>query len=285
MAIDPTVRRRQLGYQLRQLRDLKGLTAEQVAEAVPHWSATKISRAENAQVAVKVDHLVELLAFYDAEEALTSALVGMAKNGSRRGWWQSFTDEVTPLAADLFSLEADASTIQTYENNLIPGLLQTHDYAREIISGLQAQPEVNVDARVDSRMNRQAILTRKNNPVKFWAVIHEAAICSGVGGPAVMVPQLDRLLERSRLLNVHIQVMPTDAATHPGMCGPFTYLGFPQDRALDLVHVETLVDALWVEKPADVELYHAMFTRITVEAMTVEKSLELITKQRDRLTS
>ncbi len=179
-------------------------------------------------------------------------------------------------------LETDASTYKTYEPAFIPGLFQTPEYARIVIERLRVRSGGTVDDLVQVRMARQHILTRPN-PVQVWAVIHEAALCANANRPDIMAPQLDRLLTLSRLANVNIQVMPTGAAIHPGMSGAMALMGFPQRQDLDVVLVEGLMSSLWVEEPADVELYRGKFQAITAEALPVDSSLDFITAQRDKI--
>ncbi|MFF2954965.1 helix-turn-helix domain-containing protein [Kitasatospora sp. NPDC057965] len=284
MAVQQTVRRRRLGAELVRLRDASGLNGEQVAAQVEGWSGTKLSRAENAKVAVKPDELARLLKFYNASEELTAILLDLARNGRKRGWWQSYNEALDDLATDFITLEADAASFSEYEQAFVPGLLQTADYAHAIIEALSADPDVNVAAAVEIRMARQVVLTRKDNPLELWAVIHESALRSNVGGDAVMADQLQRLLDRAKLPNVNVQIMPANAAVHPGMAGSFTIIGFPHQRDLDVVMIEGLLDGLWVEEPSNVEFFRTKFRQITAEAMPVEASLRFISEQKDRLS-
>ncbi|MFE2413274.1 DUF5753 domain-containing protein [Kitasatospora sp. NPDC059408] len=224
-----------------------------------------------------------LLDYYGCEdEDFRAGLIAITKDGSKRGWWLSYRDVINATANDLILLEADASTYKTYEPSFIPGLFQTPEYARIVIDRLRIRSGGTVEDLVQVRMARQSILTRQN-PVQLWAVIHEAALCSNANRPDIMVPQLDRLLTLSRLSNVNIQVMPIGAAVHPGMSGAFALMGFPQRHDLDVVLAEGLLSSLWVEDPADVELYRAKFQEITAEALPVDSSLDFITAQRDKI--
>ncbi|MFH8382543.1 helix-turn-helix domain-containing protein [Kitasatospora sp. NPDC018058] len=281
----PTVQRRQLGAELRRRREEAGLSHEEVAEALSGMSQPKLSRIENGRGATKVDDVKRLLALYRCDDTeLISALVDMAKNGSQRGmWWQSYGAHISPELGDLITLEASASSVRTYEGSFIPGLLQTPAYAREIIKKLSMRPDVNVEALVDVRMARQGALTR-SEPLTLWAVIHEAAIRSGVGGPAAMAEQLSRLIDRAAQSNINIQVMPIGAPAHHGMGGAFTILGFPQRQDLDVVMVDGTLSNLWVEEVTDVEIYGAKFDAIRADALGFDDSLAIITDQRDKLT-
>jgi hypothetical protein len=283
VALAVTVRRRQLASELRRLRGDRN--AEEVGEAVEGWSPTKLSRAENAKVAVKEKEVTALLQYYGADEQTTRSLIELARNASKRGGWvQGFQDAVSsPNITDLATLEETATRVSTYEQSLIPGLFQTADYAREIIRKLSAKPNINVEARVAVRMGRQAVLTRPD-PVEVWAVIHEAALCSNVGGPEVMGPQLDRVINYAKLPNVNIHVMPTSSHAHPGMSGSFTILSFTQQQEFDVVLVDGTLRSIWIEEADDVAAFHSKFRSITAEAMGAEDSLKFIIDRRDKIT-
>ncbi|MFE6747192.1 helix-turn-helix transcriptional regulator [Kitasatospora purpeofusca] len=277
-----TVRRRRLGGELRKLREQRKLTAEVVAEATG-MSQPKLTRIETAHTAAKIEDVNKLLDFYGCDDQdFRAGLIAITKDGSKRGWWLSYRDVINATANDLILLETDASTYKTYEPAFIPGLFQTPEYARIVIERLRVRSGGTVDDLVQVRMARQHILTRPN-PVQVWAVIHEAALCANSNRPDIMAPQLDRLLTLSRLANVNIQVMPTSAAIHPGMSGAMALMGFPQRQDLDVVLVEGLISSLWVEEPADVELYRGKFQEITAEALPVDSSLDFITAQRDKI--
>ncbi|MFJ8476247.1 helix-turn-helix domain-containing protein [Kitasatospora sp. NPDC094011] len=277
-----TVRRRRLGGVLRKLREDRKLTAETVAEATG-MSQAKLTRIETAHTAAKVDDVNKLLDFYGCDdEDYRAGLIAITKDGSKRGWWLSYRDVINSTATDLILLEADATTYKTYEPAFIPGLFQTPEYARIVIDRLRIRSGGSVEDLVQVRMARQSILTRPN-PVQVWAVIHESALCSNANRPEIMAPQLDRLLTLSSLSNINIQVMPIGAAIHPGMTGSFALMGFPERKDLDVVLAEGLLSSLWVEDPADVELYRAKFQEITAEAMSVDSSLAFITAQRDKI--
>ncbi|WP_406114208.1 helix-turn-helix transcriptional regulator [Kitasatospora purpeofusca] len=277
-----TVRRRRLGGELRKLREQRKLTAEVVAEATG-MSQPKLTRIETAHTAAKIEDVNKLLDFYGCDDQdFRAGLIAITKDGSKRGWWLSYRDVINATANDLILLETDASTYKTYEPAFVPGLFQTPEYARIVIERLRVRSGGTVDDLVQVRMARQHILTRPN-PVQVWAVIHEAALCANSNRPDIMAPQLDRLLTLSRLANVNIQVMPTNAAIHPGMSGAMALMGFPQRQDLDVVLVEGLISSLWVEEPADVELYRGKFQEITAEALPVDSSLDFITAQRDKI--
>jgi len=278
----PAVRMRRLGTELRRMREKRGESGEFVAAAVG-MSQPKITRMENGRGA-KAEDVKTLLEYYQCAEELAAVLMEILRPTRQRGWWQGYADTLHPLYTDLITLEADASSIHTYEAAFVPGLLQTPDYTREIITKLNFRPDFDIEANVDVRTARQAVLTRPQKPLEVWAVIQEAALKTKLG-PGIMQGQLDRLLQLARKPTINLQIMPDDASPHPGMNGAFAVLGFPQSRDLDLVLLSTLLDSVWVDKPADVELYRAKFTEVTAEALPIEASLAFITETRDRLTT
>ncbi|MCC9307577.1 helix-turn-helix domain-containing protein [Kitasatospora sp. RB6PN24] len=277
----PTVRRRQLGNQLRALREKQALTLEEV-ERLTGITPAKLSRLETARSAAKPVDVERLADAYGCDEQLRAALIAVAKDGSKRGWWFNYLDVLAPWYADQISLEASATSFRTYQSHLIPGLFQTADYARAIITrlGIGVSP-TDVEARVQVRRERQSVLTQPQ-PLDVWAVIHEAALRSRVGGASVMRAQLEKLLELVALPNVTIQVMPSAAGAHPGMNGSFAILGFPES-ALDVVLVEGMLTSEWVEAPERVSVFDRAFREITADAWPLEQSLDFIATQREEL--
>lgn len=279
----PTVRRRQLGNQLRTLREKRQLTLDDV-ERLTGITAAKLSRLETARSAAKPEDIERLAGAYGCDEALCAALVAVAKDGNKRGWWFNYIDVLAPWYADQISLESSASTFRTYQSHFIPGLFQTADYARAVITrlGIGISPS-DVEARVRVRRERQSVLTQPQ-PLEVWAVIHEAALHSRVGGVRTMRGQLEKLLELATLPNVTIQVMPADAGVHPGMNGAFTILGFPE-ATLDVVFTEGMLSSQWVEEPAEVGIFDRSFREITADAWPLEKSLDFIAAQKEEMTT
>ncbi|OON72510.1 helix-turn-helix domain-containing protein [Streptomyces tsukubensis] len=281
---DPTVRRRRLGAELRRLRDVAGLKIDEVVERTT-LNAPKVSRIETARIGVKVadlDTLLDLYAVDDAEKR--DALHRLARDGRTRGWWQTYRDYISPAYADLISLEADAKSMRSYETTLIPGLLQTAAYARATIDAINmTTPRERVNALVEIRMARQSVLSRPQ-PLELWAIVHEAALRLDVPGPHVMRDQLQRLLDLQDLPHVSIQALPLDAAPHPGLSGAFAVIGFPETADLDVVHVESLTSALYVEDPAEVSIYGSAFERLRAAALPFDKTADLIAQVKDSIT-
>jgi transcriptional regulator with XRE-family HTH domain len=267
------VRRRRLGTALRRLREETDLTLEDVGRRIGH-GASKLSRIESATRGVKQADLQQLLDLYGVTDpSLRDFLAALARDGAKRGWWQTY--DLEPAYADLISLEADAAAMYTYEPLLIPGLLQTAAYARAAVGAISmtATPEA-VSALVDVRMARQSVLTSPE-PLKVRAIVHEAALWTSVPGTGTMREQLQRLLDITENPHVTVQVIPKEAALHPGTIGGFTVLGFAQP-GLDVVLLENMDSSLYIEEPADVTRYREAFERLTATALPFDKSADLI---------
>ncbi|MDY0810505.1 helix-turn-helix transcriptional regulator [Kitasatospora purpeofusca] len=276
-----TVRRRQLGSQLRAIREQRGLKLEEVEQRTGITSA-KLSRIELAKSAAKPADVDTLARMYECDDQLRESLVRVARDGNKRGWWLNYGEALAPWLSDQISLEEAATTFRTYQVQLIPGLFQTAGYARAVHARLAigATPE-DLEARVRVRRERQAILTQPK-PLEMQAVIHEAAIRSLVGGAQTMREQLEKLLELAALPNITIQVMPSETGVHQGMNGPFAILGFP-DSDLDVVLLEGLLTSEWVEDAERVTVFDRAFRGIVAEAWSLDQSIDFVTAQKDRL--
>ncbi|MFJ9951920.1 helix-turn-helix domain-containing protein [Kitasatospora sp. NPDC091207] len=275
----PAVRYRRIAAELRRLRELKGLSAEEVAAQVDGVNLVKLSRYENARVQLKPEVVRALLDFYECDAELKEVLVEILRDKRRPGWVAGF-EQLNPLYTDLIRLEETALGHKTYQQTYIPGLLQTRLYAHTIISSAVIKP-ASIPEQVDVRINRQSVLTRSDAPLKLWAIIHESALAMAAA-PGLMTDQLDKLLQFSELSNVNIQIMPAMAPPHPGMTGPFALLEFRQ-RDLDLVLLSGMLNSNWVEDPAHVDVYRAAFDEIMATALDLEQSHSLIKEKRDQL--
>ncbi|MFE7316394.1 helix-turn-helix domain-containing protein [Streptomyces sp. NPDC057555] len=281
----PTVRRRRLGAKLRDLRG--SLTLDEVAErSGGTFISSKLSRMETGKSATKAKDVEALLDLYvelgrEVSDELRAALVTLTKEGGRRGWWHSYRGVLTPVYEDLISLEAEAESVSSWQLGVIPGLLQTGEYAREIIraTAMSEAVEARVDALVEVRLARQAVLTRED-PLALWAIIAEQSLRSTSEADGLMHEQLGRLLTMGRRPNVNIQVLPADASLHVGQLGSFTILGFGPHADLDVVHTEGLTSALYVEEGDKVAAHRDAWQRLTSAALSVEASAELITEIR-----
>jgi transcriptional regulator with XRE-family HTH domain len=274
----PTVRRMLVGAQLRRLRTEQGLTREQAGEAI-RASEWKIHRLENGQVGFKDRDIIDLLRRYgvtDPDEV--AALVELAREANAPGWWHHYGDILPQWFRAYVDLEAVATLIRAYEGQLVPGLLQTEDYMRAVIGGayLNDAPE-EVEHRVALRVTRQTLLERADGP-RLWAVVDEAALRRPVGGPEVMRGQLERLIEATKLPNVTLQILPLTAGAHPAMVGAFSILRFADDELPDVVYLEHLTNAVYLDKREDVDQHLHVMETICVRSKPPGKTVELLDK-------
>ena len=215
--VNPTVRRRRLGQELRRLREQKGMTAEEVAEQLL-VSQSKISRLENGRRSISQRDVRDLCGVYEVEDQrIVDSLMQMAKESRQQGWWHAFGD--IPYSVYI-GLETDAANLRVYEPQVVPGLLQTRQYAEAMISGRPAggAPD-DVEKRVEVRMRRQERITDPEDPLRLWAVVDEAALRRVVGNRAVMRDQLEHLVEQCQLPHVTVQVAAVRHGRAPGMSG------------------------------------------------------------------
>jgi hypothetical protein len=279
------VRRRRLGAKLRALRG--ELTLDEVADrSGGEFVSSKLSRIETARSAAKSKDIDTLLDLYvelgrDVTDELRAALLTLTKEGAQRGWWHSYRGVLTPVYEDLISLEAEAETVSSWQLGVVPGLLQTGEYAREIIraTAMSEAVEARVDALVEVRLARQAVLTRED-PLVLWSIIAEQSLRSTSEVDGLMHDQLGRLLSMGRRPNVNIQVLPSHAPLHVGQLGSFTVLGFGPHADLDVVHTEGLTSALYVEEREQVAAHRDAWQRLTSAALSVEASADLIAEIR-----
>ncbi|AXB43889.1 helix-turn-helix domain-containing protein [Amycolatopsis albispora] len=275
----PTVRRRRLAGELRRLREAAELTIDEVGEKL-ECSASKISRIETGHVGVTPRDVRDMLELYGLVGDEREALVQLAREARKRGWWHAYNEVFT---GTFVGLEADASSLRAYQALLVPGLLQTERYARTVIRALRPDAdETELKRRVAARMARQELLTDPSPP-EYWAVIDEAVLHRRVGGCEVMAEQVSRLLEVARLPHVTLQVVPFGAGAHPGMEGPFLILGFPEQADPDVVYVDSTSSGLYLEMPDDVRRYTLMFDHLRATALKPDDSVELIAESADRL--
>jgi transcriptional regulator with XRE-family HTH domain len=276
-AQSPTVRRRRLALELRRLRETARLTCEEVAERL-ECSASKISRVETGRVSVSPRDVRDMLEIYGIPADQRESLVQLARDSRQKGWWHAYSDTIQPQFATYLGLESAASEIRIYEVSLIPGLLQTADYARAVISaGMMNSEQEDIERRVALRMARQQpALTRADSP-KLWAVLDEAALRRTVGGPGLMRMQLEYLLGVASLPNVAVQVIPFGGGAHPAMGRPFVVLVFPERVDPDVVYLEDLTSALYVEDVDEVDCYNMFFNHLRATALSFDDSTALIT--------
>jgi hypothetical protein len=240
-------------------------------------SASKISRVETGRVSVSPRDVRDMLELYNVPAQQRDSLVQLARDSRQKGWWHAYSDTIHPQFATYVGLESAASEIRVYEVNLLPGLLQTEDYARTIIkAGTMNGSQEDVERRVSLRMARQPALTRAEPPM-LWTVVDEAALRRRVGGTELMRAQLEHVLELSSLKNVAMQVIPFGAGAHPGMGRPFVILGFPERIDTDVVYLEDLTSAFYLEDVEEVDRYNVFFNHLRATALSFEDSAALVT--------
>jgi transcriptional regulator with XRE-family HTH domain len=268
----PTVSRIVLGTQLRRLREASGITREAAGAAI-RASHAKISRLELGRVGFKQRDIVDLLTLYGvADEQERAGYLGLATQANVRGWWQQNSDLLPGWFEMYLRLEQESRIIRTYQVQFVPGLLQSRQYAREVIlAGTRAMPERELDRRVQLRIDRQKILTGPDAP-QLWVVLDEAALSRPFGSAEVMREQVRHLLEITTLPNVTVQVLPFRLGWHAATGGPFTILRFAERDLPDVVYLEQLNSAVYVEKRSDVEEYLAVMERVSVQAETPARS-------------
>lgn len=274
----PAVRRRKLGEELRALRDRTGLTSGEAAR-IAGWHQSKISRIETGRSGVKPEDIRLLLDVYGnvvspEQRALLEALSASAAGpgpgseaGRGRQWWHDYRGLLPQEYRDFISLEAGARSARTVELSVVPGLLQTPEYARAVTrAALGGLPEPKVDALVDVRLARQSVL-RADPPLELSAVLDEAVLRRQIGGPGVMAAQLRHLAQVARLPQVRLQVLPFSVGGHLGLTGPFVIFSFPNIADLDVVVLDHLTSSLYLERKEDLEAYSAAFRTIQAHAL------------------
>ncbi|MFF8645247.1 helix-turn-helix domain-containing protein [Streptomyces sp. NPDC015345] len=272
--VNPTVRRRRLGQELRRLRELKGMTAEEVAERLL-VSQSKISRLENGRRSISQRDVRDLCGVYEVEDhRIVDSLMQMAKDSRQQGWWHSFGD--IPYSVYI-GLETDAASLRVYDPQVVPGLLQTRGYAEALITG--ALPETtttDIEKRVQVRMRRQERIAAPDNPLRLWTVLDESALRRVVGSRQLMRDQLEHLVEQSQLPHVTVQVIPFELGAHPGLNGQYAILEFPDAADSSVVYIEGVTSDLYLEKANDVQQYSVMYEHLRAQALNVEQSRQLI---------
>jgi transcriptional regulator with XRE-family HTH domain len=270
------VRRILLGSQLRRLREAKGITREDAGYTI-RASESKISRMELGRVSFKERDVTDLLSLYGVDdETERAALVTLVREANQSGWWHSFSDAMPNWFQTYVGLEEAAALIRTYQVQFIPGLLQTEDYARAIVLLNRPHMETSeLERRINLRMRRQKLVADGDGP-RLWAVVDEAALRRPVGGPAVMKAQIQRLIDAADMPNVVVQVMPFRFGGHAAESGAFTILRFPEQDLPDVVYLEQLTSALYLDKRDDVDQYVQVMERLSVDSLTPESSVELL---------
>ncbi|WP_018215228.1 helix-turn-helix domain-containing protein [Salinispora vitiensis] len=265
-----------LGAQLRRLRESCGVTREGAGWEI-RASESKISRMELGRVGFKERDVADLLTLYGITDPTErDALLGLARDANSPGWWHRYGDVLPSWFQAYLGLEAAATRIRTYELQFVPGLLQTEEYARAVVLlGHSRASSAEIDRRVTLRMRRQQVL-HGAEPPQLWAVVDEAALRRPIGGAAVMRQQVSALIEATRLPNVRLQVVPFAAGGHAAAGGAFTILRFSDQELPDVVYIEQLTSALYLDKREDLEFYALAMERLCVEAEPPERTPELL---------
>ncbi|MDI5966209.1 helix-turn-helix transcriptional regulator [Streptomyces sp. SL13] len=269
----PTVLRIVLGTHLRRLRIASNITREAAGDSI-RGSHAKISRLELGRVGSKERDIADLLTLYGVhDEELRADFLALARQAGMPGWWQQYGDVLSHWFETLIGLEEAASLIRTYEVQFVPGLLQTEAYARAVTKlGYPSAPDRENERRVELRMARQRLLTGPDAP-KLWAVVDEAALRRPLGGPETMREQLEHLVEVAQLPNVTLQVAPFNMGGLAAAGGPITILRFQEPDLPDIVYLEQLTSALYLEKQDDIDNYMSVMDRLSAEADTPRESL------------
>ncbi|MFD0275516.1 helix-turn-helix domain-containing protein [Kitasatospora sp. NPDC127111] len=273
---NPTVRQRRLARTLKEMRTEADLT---IAQSARHLACaeSKISRIEAAQSGIRLVDLRLLLDLYGVTEPATrSRLEALSREGRLRGWWDRYSDTLSPLYADYIALEADASDMYSIQTLLVPGILQTEDYTRAVVRAQieDATPD-QIETLTKVRQERHSVLAG-DTPLRVWAVISESALKHQVGGPSVMREQLRSLAASAERPNVNVQVLPETSEVHAALFGPVTILSFPEVTEMDVVYVDSLLSTLYIEEPEEVFKYANLFRRALAESLPRNESIALI---------
>jgi transcriptional regulator with XRE-family HTH domain len=253
------------------------MTQEDVSERTGKDRST-LYRLENAQQRPQRSTLIQLLDLYRVEEPRRGELLALLREAGQRGWLQQYRSELPEVYSDYIGFEDEARSIWSYQSLLIPGLLQTEDYARALLHGtLPYASNKEIENRVTARLARQALLDREDPP-RLWAIMDEAAVRRLVGRRQVMRAQVDRLRDAATRPNMTLQVIPFDAGSHPGMDGAFVVLEFPDPADQSIVYTESAAGGLFLEEEVEIRRYMLMFEHLRAAALRPEATVSLLTE-------
>ncbi|MFI2670638.1 helix-turn-helix domain-containing protein [Streptomyces albidoflavus] len=273
---NPTVRQRRLARRLKELRVQAGLTHADLAEELGS-AESKVGRIEGAQSGIRLPDLrawMNATGVTDPDER--AEIEELSREARKKGWWFQYAKSVHPAYTAYVAVEWDAAEIYNVETHLIPGLLQTPEYTRELFSILTPDlPKEETEAKIEVRKKRREALTREN-PLQLWAIISESLLHHRVGSADTMREQLESLIEDSKRPNVHLQVLPQDDPINACLFGPFVIVSYASPSETDIACTEGTVGALYYEEPDEVEKYTRLFRRLNMAAANVEKSQAFI---------
>jgi transcriptional regulator with XRE-family HTH domain len=274
----PTVRQRELGKRLRELRNQHALTVEDVAEKLL-CSATKISRLETGARRPSLRDVRDLCSLYEVDEPTSAELMSLARGAREQGWWTRYEDlNLDPL----IGLEQNAAAITCYSMYYLPALLQTEDYARTIIKIIAPKIDPGIhQQRVEARLRRQQLLVSADRP-RYRVLLDEAAVRRHVGGPAIMVAQLDKILESVREGRATVQVIPFDSGAHAAADSYFVLLDFEDPNLSPVVYLEGLTGNQYLERKAEIARYREAVELLRDSALSPRDSLSLISDYREK---
>ncbi|MBT2206865.1 DUF5753 domain-containing protein [Actinomadura sp. NEAU-AAG7] len=282
----PTVRRMLLGARLRRLRELKGLSREEAGYAI-RGSHSKISRMELGRTAVKERDIADLLVLYGVtDDAERRNLLRLAREANARGWWHRYSDMIPSWTHPYLDLEEAAGSVRTYDPCQIPELLQTEEYARASLAirdGIrEGMPPIEIEGRISVRLMRQRMFARSRRRT-LAAIVEEAALRRFVGGPELIRGQLRHLSRVSEAATVDLRIIPADRASLAPTGRAFTVLRFDEQAIPDVVYVELLTTALYLDKPADTHAFERVWNRLEREALSPDASRALLSRLMEHL--
>ncbi|GHJ09062.1 transcriptional regulator [Micromonospora humidisoli] len=270
MTVSPTVRRRRIARELRQLRERAGMTLDVAARQLD-MSKSNLSRIENAQIGIKPRDVRAALALYEVTGVDAEALIEIARGAQQRGWWQNYSDVLPEWFEFYVGLEAEAESLRTYEAESVPGLLQTEAYAREMFR--RTAGEEGLERKVAARLRRQEVLHRDSPAVELSVVLNEAVLLRPVGGPAVMAEQLTHMATVARSPNVTCHVLPFASGGHPAMSTPYVIITFADAADNSVVYLDNLTLGLALEEAGHVRGYTLVHEELCRMALDPAASL------------
>ncbi|WP_449063309.1 helix-turn-helix domain-containing protein [Planomonospora algeriensis] len=272
----PSVRRRRLAAELHRLRKEAGLTRDQAAQHAG-CSPVTITRIESATSAATVGLVAMMLNLYGVSGERREALLQLARDARRRGWWYKVSEAIPEWVQSYVGLEEEAATFQEYQPEFVPGLLQTEGYARAVMrSAPVLPPDEELERRLSIRLERQERVLGRANPPQMWFILNEAVMRRPVGGAEVMRGQLQRLIDLSEASGITMQVLPFAAGVHPAMDGGFTILSFPKPSDPDTVYVEYWQGSVYLEDVSEVEAYVLLFNHLRARALGPDETRSLV---------